>query len=82
MDTEAWGKIPRQRLLWCCNVVSLWLLVAIGITCMDRLDNILSVVSNPVQMRESKWIIQKYIGKTSTACVLLEYFITLAMCTL
>ena len=34
----------------------------IGISCMDQLDNILAVVSNPVQMRESKWIIQKYIG--------------------
>ena len=41
--------------------------VVIGISCVDRLDDILAVVSNPVQMRESKWIIQKYIGKISVA---------------
>ena len=48
----------------------------IGISCMDRLDNILAVVSNPVQMRESKWIIQKYIGTYyhASVCSIRVYF--------
>ena len=45
----------------------------LGISCMDQLDNILAVVSNPVQMRESKWIIQKYIGKALKPSVSLEF---------
>jgi len=46
-----------------------------GISCLDRLEDILAVVSNPVQMKESKWIIQKYIGMFVDAVyVLLEYY--------
>jgi len=45
---------------------------------MDRLDNILGVVSNPVQMRESKWIIQKYIGESCyIICSIRVYLSTL-----
>ena len=51
--------------------------VAIGISCMDRLDDILAMVSNPLQMRESKWIIQKYIGKICCCvCSIRVYFIS------
>ena len=57
-----------------CVISVVMAAVAIGISCMDRLDNILAMVSNPLQMRESKWIIQKYIGKMCCVYVLLEYF--------
>ena len=51
-----------------CVISVVMATVAIGISCMDRLDNILAMVSNPLQMRESKWIIQKYIGKMCCVC--------------
>ena len=35
-----------------------------GITIMDRLDNILRLVSSNVVTKENRLVVQKYIGKT------------------
>ena len=39
---------------------------ALGIFCLDRLEPILDLVSSTVQKKESKLIIQKYIGENNT----------------
>jgi len=79
MDTKARSQIKRQRYIYIYYRYLVYSLPRVcycntGISCLDRLEDILAVVSNPVQMKESKWIIQKYIGMFVDAVyVLLEY---------
>ena len=37
-----------------------------GIECMARLESIQDLLANPLQKKEGKWIVQKYIGGSGT----------------
>lgn len=47
-----------------------------GITCYDRLEEILKLVDSNVAKRESKYVIQKYIGKTSRLFFLFSFLLS------
>lgn len=70
MDYQTWSKVERQRLLL-LNIGmeiggKVLCLCDVGIFCLDRLEPVLDLVSSSIQMKESKLIVQKYIGEDET----------------